>query len=187
MNEKAFMKTPKILYWGERYKTLSNDAKTLYVMMLDRLSLSEANNYRDEHGAVFIFFTIETIMKLLRCGESKAVKLRKELNKEGLIRIKRQGLNKPDMIYVENIVENFTEQSKTTLQTIHNKHSGAFKSNAMEQLKTTANKTYINKTDNNKTTPKRRFQNFKGEELDHEKLERLEREYLDRRFGSVVE
>ena len=100
----TFYRTPKAFYTDEKYKSLSSDAKILYGIMLDRLSLSTKNNWRDEDGRIYICMTIDSVEEVVGCARQKAVAIIKELNDLGLIEKKRQGRYKPTKIYVKNIV-----------------------------------------------------------------------------------
>ena len=101
----TFYRIPKQLFTDPAFKSLSVEAKVLYGLMLDRMSLSRRSGWIDEQNRVFIYFTMEDIQEQLGCGHNKAVRLLKELDKEmGLIRRKHQGLGKPDKIYVMNFV-----------------------------------------------------------------------------------
>ena len=55
----SFYRIPKALFQEPRFQSLSTDAKTLYGILLDRMSLSAKNGWLDEQGRVFIIFTIE--------------------------------------------------------------------------------------------------------------------------------
>ena len=101
----SFYRVPKILFTAECFKELSCEAKVLYGLLLDRMSLSMKNHWLDEEERVYIIFTVEEIAELLNCGTQKAVKLLKELDSEkgiGLIEKKRLGLGRPNVIYVKN-------------------------------------------------------------------------------------
>ena len=98
----AFYRIPKALFQEPRFQTLSTDAKTLYGILLDRMSLSVKNGWLDEQGRVFIIFTIEDVKRALCCADNKATKLLRELEKFGLIERKRRGLGKPSLVYVKN-------------------------------------------------------------------------------------
>lgn len=96
-----------MLFTAECFKSLSCEAKVLYGLMLDRMSLSIKNRWFDEEDRVYIIFTVEEIAELLNCGTQKAVKLMKELDDNqgiGLIEKKRLGLGKPNVIYVKNFI-----------------------------------------------------------------------------------
>lgn len=118
----AFFRIPKILFKDKRFKNISTDAKVLYGMMLDRVSLSVKNNWMDEDGRIYIIFTLEDIMEEMNCGNQKATKLQVELEKKcGLIERKRQGQGKPTLIYVKNFISNTSE---SRIKTRENHESG---------------------------------------------------------------
>ena len=71
-------------------------------MLLDRVSLSKKNGWIDESGKVFVYFTIETVKRSMRCANSKACALMKELVDFGLIERRKRGLGKPAVIYVKD-------------------------------------------------------------------------------------
>ena len=99
----AFYRVPKLLITGEQFKTLSMEAKLLYGILLDRVSLSLRNGWVDEQNHVYIIYTIEQIMQEMNCSNKKAVTMLAELEKKvALIEKKRQGLGKPNLIYVKN-------------------------------------------------------------------------------------
>ena len=50
----SFYRIPKALFLESRFQNLSTDAKTLYGILLDRMSLSAKNGWLDEQGRVFI-------------------------------------------------------------------------------------------------------------------------------------
>ena len=103
----SFYRIPKLLFKNEYFKNLSSDAKILYGLMLDRMSLSIKNRWFDEEDRVYIIFTVEEIAELMNCGTQKAVRLLKELDSEkgiGLVEKRRLGLGKPNVIYVKNFM-----------------------------------------------------------------------------------
>ena len=103
----SFYRIPKALFQDEYFKNLSSDAKILYGLMLDRMSLSIKNQWFDEQNRAYIYFSIGDIMELLNCGRNKAVKSLQELDQEkgiGLIEKKRQGFGKTNIIYVKSFV-----------------------------------------------------------------------------------
>ena len=101
----AFYRIPKLLFTDSRYAGISVEAKVLYGLMLDRMSLSVRNNWVDDDNRVYIYFTLEEITDYLSIGKDKGVKLLKELDGI-LIERKKQGLGKPVMIYVLNFTDN---------------------------------------------------------------------------------
>ena len=89
----TFYRVPKVLFTNERFWNISADAKMLYGILLDRMSLSAKNGWIDKNGRVYIIFTIDEAKMALNCAEQKAIKLLSELEKKaGLIERKRQGL-----------------------------------------------------------------------------------------------
>ncbi len=99
-----FYRIPKLLFTDERFSELSLEAKVLYGIMLDRMGLSVKNKWFDEQKRVYIVFTIDKIMNFLHCREQKANKILKDLEEIGLIERKRNGLGKPNFIYVKNFL-----------------------------------------------------------------------------------
>ena len=101
----SFYRIPKVLFTNDYFKELSSDAKILYGLMLDRMSLSIKNQWFDEQNRAYIYFSIEDIMELLNCGRNKAIKSLQELDDEngiGLVEKKRQGFGKTNIIYVKS-------------------------------------------------------------------------------------
>ena len=99
----AFFRIPKLLITEPYFRRLSTDAKLLYGLMLDRMSLSMRNGWMDDDGHVYIYFTLEEACEQLCCKTDKAVKLFAELDSAkgvGLIRRVKQGLGRPVKIYV---------------------------------------------------------------------------------------
>ena len=89
-----FYKIPKVLFTDARFKGLSAEAKILYGLMLDRMSLSMKNGWMDSQNRIYIYFTLEDAVELLGCGHGKAVRLFSELDSVkgiGLIERKKQG------------------------------------------------------------------------------------------------
>lgn len=100
-----FIRIPAVLFSKEEFRTLSAEAKVLYGILLKRMDLSAKNGWFDEQGQVFIICTLEEIMETMNCANQKAVKLLAELEeKSGLIERRRQGLGKPNLIYVKNFL-----------------------------------------------------------------------------------
>lgn len=112
----TFYRIPKALFTDSSFHGLSVEAKVLYGLMLDRMSLSLRSGWIDAQGRVYIYFTHADIQIHLGCGHSKATQLLRELDSGiGLIRRKRQGLGNPDIIYVMDFV--------TGIQTSENQQS----------------------------------------------------------------
>lgn len=142
----SYFRVPKILFRDIKFKDLSNDAKTLYGILLDRMGLSVKNGWLDEQGRVYIIFPVQEVMDALGCADNKATKLFRELEKFGLIERKRRGLGKPNLIYVKNFADpRFRNREKNG--------SGAADSAQQETAKSRGNKTEWNKTEGSEPDP----------------------------------
>ena len=103
----SFYRVPRLLIKDGRFRGLSSDAKLLYGLMLDRMSLSMKNGWLDDENRAYIIYTIDNIREDLGCSKEKAVKVLAELDASkgiGLVEKIRRGLGKPDIIYVKNFI-----------------------------------------------------------------------------------
>ena len=98
----SYFRIPKALFQDSRFQQLSTDARTLYGILLDRMSLSVKNGWLDEQRRVYIIYTVREVQESLCCAEHKAVKLFRELEDIDLIERKRRGLGRPSLIYVKD-------------------------------------------------------------------------------------
>ena len=106
-NGERFFRVPKLLFESELYKKMSAESKLLYAILKDRFELSVKNNWIDADGNIYFIFTVEEIGEMLGYGKDKVIKLKKELKKYDLLEEVRQGLNKPNLIYLGSLkVEN---------------------------------------------------------------------------------
>lgn len=140
----AFYRIPKLLFTDKRFFGLSTDAKLLYGLLLDRMSLSVKNGWADADGRVYIIFTLAEIQKSLGCVEKSAVKYMKELEKIGLIEKKRQGQGKPTLIYVKN----FTPQENLQVKNSKKTSSPTVESTDQDQYNFQSNYTETSDTSN---------------------------------------
>lgn len=171
----SFFRIPKLLFTDKNFSSLSSDAKVLYGILLDRMSLSMKNEWLDDGNRVYIIFTIEEIEETMNFGKNKAINTMKELENFGLIEKKRRGLGKPNIIYVMNFLINkndipqrksqneeqldktvgnnsglenkIQEVSNVNLQKFKNQTSRGLENKPQEVSKTNPNKTNINNTD----------------------------------------
>ena len=128
----SFYKIPKLLFTDDYFKKISVEAKVLYGLMLDRMSLSVKNQWMDEEGRAYIYYSLEDIMDALGCSNKKAISIMKELDIDagiGLIEKKRQGQGKPTMIYLKQFMiqdvqkcRNYTSEEKTDVSEVKNLH-----------------------------------------------------------------
>ena len=146
----SFYRVPKALVKADLFQKMSGDAKLLYAVLLDRMSLSIKNGWQDKHGNAYIICTIEEVMDSIHCARQKAVKLLDELEQEfRLIERRRQGLGKPNLLYVKDLYaglsqSNYWKYENHTSGSLKNELPGVPKSNGSNTEK-------INKTDSSET------------------------------------
>ncbi len=150
----SFYRVPKVLFTREQFKQLSAEAKILYGIMLDKLDLSVKNKWGDEKGRVYIIYTIEQIMEDMNCADQKATKLLDELEKKcGLIERKRQGLGKPNLIFVKNFITGVEGSMMAQIQNREKHDSGAVNITTADYPKSRGINTNHNNTENNDINP----------------------------------
>lgn len=150
----SFYRVPKVLFTREQFKQLSAEAKILYGIMLDKLDLSVKNKWGDEKGRVYIIYTIEQIMEDMNCADQKATKLLDELEKKcGLIERKRQGLGKPNLIFVKNFITDVEGSMMARIQNREKHDSGAVNITTADYPKSRGINTNHNNTENNDINP----------------------------------
>ena len=113
----SYFRIPKALFQDSRFQQLSTDARTLYGILLDRMSLSAKNGWLDEQGRVYIIYTVREVQESLCCAEHKAVKLFRELEGTDLIERKRRGLGRPSLIYVKDFSSGLPKAQVQNCQT----------------------------------------------------------------------
>ena len=145
----SFYRVPKALIKVDLFEKMSGDAKLLYAVLLDRMNLSLKNGWQDENGNAYIICTIDEIMDSIRCARQKAVKLLDELEHEyQLIERRRQGLGKPNLLYVKDL---YAGLSQSNYWKYENQTSGGLKSELPGVWKSNGSKTDINNTDSSET------------------------------------
>ena len=167
----AFFRIPKVLMTDPHFRGISTDAKLLYGLMLDRMSLSVKNGWLDDNERVYIYFTLDEVCEQLCCKTDKAVKLFAELDADkgiGLIERIRQGQGRPARIYVMRFVgveetqtsanaksrlrENRSQElGKSEVKTTEKPKSALRKNRGQDFGKTEGNNTKKNNTDFSKT------------------------------------
>ena len=104
VQQHKYYQVPKELFTNPRYKTtLNNDAKMLYAILLDRMELSRANGWVEDDGTIYLIFKREELSDILGLCETTVWRAMKQLKTVGLIGEKRQGLTKPNLIYIGKI------------------------------------------------------------------------------------
>ena len=141
----AFYQFPQWLL-DEEYKHLSLRAKVMYMMIFDRRTLSIQNEWHDKNGDVFVYFTNQQFMDLLNCNEKTVIKAKKELQDFELIKEERQGVNKPNRLYISGTVKN-TGQELQKIQSGTVKNTGQ-ELQKIQSIKTNNINTEYIKTDN---------------------------------------
>lgn len=112
--EHLYYQIPMKLFFNTKYKDkLNSDSKILYGFLLNRLTLSDKNNWIDENGSIFLIFTRKEVQELLNLSDKTVTKAFKQLKDCKLIYEKKQGANKPNLIYVGKI-----EYNKNLIQLI---------------------------------------------------------------------
>ena len=102
-----FYKIPKALFENEFYADMKLETKVAYAILRDRFLLSIKNNWIDKNGDVYLIYKNIDLQTILSVGEKKVISLKKELANFGLLEEERQGLNKPNRLYVGNINADF--------------------------------------------------------------------------------
>ena len=126
--ENSYYQIPQELFVNSLYKEkLNSDSKILYAFLLDRLSLSQKNHWFDEYGRVYLIFTREEVQSKLCLSEKTVTKAFKQLLEVNLISEKRQGLGKPNLIYVgkiqhEEIIDDIEQEN---IQILNSKNYGS--------------------------------------------------------------
>lgn len=106
----SYYQIPQELFINSKYKDkLNSDSKILYAFLLDRLSLSQKNHWIDENRNIYLIFTRDEVCNKLNLSDKTVTKAFKQLNEVELVKEKRQGLGKPNLIYVGKIEHEETE------------------------------------------------------------------------------
>ena len=100
----AFYRIPKLLFTENEFMGLSIEAKTVYGILLDRMSMSAKNGWLDEEGRVYVYMKVCSVASAMGCARQKAGRILAELHDFGLIERQKQHLGKPDRIYVKNFI-----------------------------------------------------------------------------------
>ena len=189
-----YFQLPKWLF-KEPYKKLSNNAKIMYALLYNRLDLSLESKWHDRNGQVFMYFTTAEFCEELGCSEKTVTKIKKELVTSGLLREERQGLTKPNRLYIlgpKIVKRESPEPKKIPFRTVENT---ALDTQEVQTIKTDIRKTDI---DNNKLSICKEVisylnlkakKNFKVDTASHQKFikARLKEGYVLEDFKKVVD
>ena len=193
----SFFKFPKPFIYDEKYKSLSNNAKMLYMLLFDRLELSLKNGWHDKEGNVFQYYTNEQLMiDLNRNSNNTIIKIKKELKDAGLMTEVRQGMNLPNRIYLDAL----NGSVESAFQEVQKVHLGSAKNAFQEVQKVHTIKTENTKTENNNNKllickevisylNLKAKKNFKVDTASHQKFikARLKEGYVLEDFKKVVD
>ena len=80
---------------------LTQFAKLLYAVLLDRANLSLANGWQDDEGQIYIVFPVCKIANAVDRSPMTVKNALTELETVGLIERRRQGFSQPNRIYVK--------------------------------------------------------------------------------------
>ena len=148
----SFVRVPKLLLQHEAYQRISPEAKLLYSLLLDRVGLSHKNGWKDKENRIYIIYPIAEVMEEMNCGKNKAVQLLDELEqKAGLIERKRQGLGKPNLIYVKSFFRTVDNSGERNFLKFENQTSSSSKIKLQEVSESNPTNTDNKKTDMNQT------------------------------------
>ena len=189
-----YFQLPKWLF-KEPYKKLSNNAKIMYALLYNRLNLSLESKWHDRNGKVFMYFTTAEFCEELGCSEKTVTKIKKELVTSGLLKEERQGLTKPNRLYIlgpKIVKREPPEPEKIPSRTVENT---ALDTQEVQTIKTDIIKTDI---DNNKLLICKEVisylnlkakKNFKVDTASHQKFikARLKEGYVLEDFKKVVD
>ncbi|MDE3734093.1 replication initiator protein A [Streptococcus suis] len=157
-----FYRIPKVLVESVYYRQMSTESKFTYAILKDRFELSLKNNWVDENGDVYLIFTIEELQSILGYGKNKVIKIKKELAEYGLLEEVRQGLNKPNLLYLGNVTSDLenvnsdfpqdkplpeAEVPKSNFQKFQNQTSRSSKNKRQEVSGPNSNDTNLNDPD----------------------------------------
>lgn len=169
----TFVRVPKVLFTDkEHFGGLSNEAKLLYGLLLERMSLSRKNNWIDKHNRVYIIFPVEEIEESLDVGHEKALNLLKELDDQsgiGLVKKKRRGLGLPSILYVKNFIVK-REQNADRVPTSRSLENG------IQEVGKTDFKKSENQTSEN---PKNRLLEVRNSDSNYIDKNNIEMSYID--------
>ena len=189
-----YFQLPKWLF-KEPYKKLSNNAKIMYALLYNRLDLSLESKWHDRNGKVFMYFTTAEFCEELGCSEKTVTKIKKELVTSGLLKEERQGLTKPNRLYIlgpKIVKQEPPETGKIPSRTVENT---VLDTQEVQTIKTDIRKTDI---DNNKLSICKEIisylnlkakKNFKVNTASHQKFikARLKEGYALEDFKKVVD
>ena len=95
-----FLRLPLTLLANPKYKAMSLEAKFIYSLLLNRMTLSQRNDWINEDNEVYLIYTREEAASTLNISYKRSIAAFKELIRNGLLYEQRQGLGAPNLLYV---------------------------------------------------------------------------------------
>ena len=118
-DEIRFYQLPKMLFEQKIYSELSLGAKVCYAIMRDRQELSIKNKWLDKNGFIYFYFDCRELAKLMGVSTFTTNKYKRQLIQHELLYDIRQGLNKPNKMYVlKPVIERSSENHYTSVAEI---------------------------------------------------------------------
>ena len=103
----SYFHMPQFFDTNPNYQNASLLTRLVYTLQKERFTLSLANvspgkpsNYTDENGRVFCIYANETLARMLNVCEQKIIRAKKELEALGLLKQRKQSINKPNLLYL---------------------------------------------------------------------------------------
>ena len=190
-DEFIFYRIPKIIITSPIFKNISCDAKLLYGLLLDRMSLSAKNGWFDEDNRVYIIFSIKEVMEYMNCSKGTAIRFMSELEESNLIERKKRGRGLADYIYVkkyfdENKVVQKENPKKSEFCTPEGSETEPQEVQNLNPNNTDINNNYMNYTYSTLPSPKSRKE---YEEIIKENIEYdiLKLDYKDEWLDNIIE
>ena len=183
----AYLPYPRFLLKME----ISQTAKLLYSLLLDRSTLSQKNGWQDSEGRTYIVYPIAEIAEMLDKGCTTIKGALNELDAAGLLERRRTGFSAANRLYVKVPpipVVQFSDQltdGKPPLIRAGNRPTDSRKTDLMTVGKPSPNQTTINNLTESQTkgvsgeppAPYGRYQNIF---LSQTEYDELQAEYPDR-------
>ncbi|WP_172977362.1 replication initiator protein A [Leuconostoc lactis] len=191
-----FYKIPKALFENKDYAQMKLETKMAYAILRDRFLLSIKNNWVDSNGHVYLIYKNSDLQTILNAGEKKIISLKKELAAFGLLEEERQGLNKPNRLYIGNVNPDFRvihraeplgdkELSKRQFRNSQNDSSRTVKTAVQELSKRQSSETKLSETELSETKIKKFF-DFKDEDDMNNMSRKSANDNLETRTGNAM-
>ena len=80
-----FLRLPLTLLANPKYKAMSLEAKFIYSLLLNRMTLSQRNDWINEDNEVYLIYTREEAASPLNISYKRSIAAFKELIRNGLL------------------------------------------------------------------------------------------------------